>query len=257
MYKRVIAQSRSCWPHLFGIALLSFISMPLALLSPLPLKVAVDSVIGHQPVPQTLQRLVPSFSPIMAGLALAICLLLFIAVLSNLQGLFTWWLQSYTGEKLVWDFRSDLLSYVQRLSMTYHDTKGAIDTAYRIQHDAPSLQYIAIQGLIPLVTASFTLIGMLVVCARLDRSLALIALAITPVLFVLTRSCGKLVRSRSVKVRELDSTAMSVIYEVLGSIRVIKAFGQESREHRRFLNHSALRISGQMHSPFCKPRSTC
>lgn len=225
--------------------MLSLVSMPLALLSPLPLKVAVDSVIGKQAVPEWLHSSLP-FSNTLAGLALAISLLLLIALLSNLQGLFSWWLQSYTGEKLVWDFRSQLLNYVQRLSMAYHDRKGAIETAYRIQHDAPSLQYIAIQGFIPLVTASFTLIGMLVVCARIDRSLALIALAITPVLFFLTRACGKLVRSKSVHVRELDSSAMSVIYEVLGSIRVIKAFGQEQREHKRFLKHSALRISGQL-----------
>ncbi|MCU1307292.1 MAG: transporter related protein [Acidobacteriaceae bacterium] len=246
VYRLVIAQSRSCWVHLLGIALLSLVSMPLALLSPLPLKVAVDSVIGQQPVPQVLHSLLPFLSNTVTGLALAICLLLLIALLTNLQGLFSWWLQSHTGEKLVWDFRSELLNHVQRLSMSYHDSKGAIDTAYRIQHDAPSLQYIAIQGFIPLVTASFTLIGMLVVCSRIDRSLALIALGITPVLFFLTRTCGKLVRNRSVQVRELDSSAMSVIYEVLGSIRVIKAFGQEKHEHQRFLKHSALRISGQM-----------
>src|SRR6266403_4869789 len=204
VYRSVIAQSRSCWLHLLGIATLSLFSMPLALLSPLPLRVAVDSVIGRQPVPSALHSLLPFLSQSVTGLALAICLLLLIALLTNLQGLFSWWLQSHTGEKLVWDFRSELLNHVQRLSMYFHDTKGAIDTAYRIQHDAPSLQYIAIQGFIPLVTASFTLAGMLVVCARLDVSLALIALAITPVLFFLTRTCGKLVRSRSGHVRELD-----------------------------------------------------
>jgi ATP-binding cassette, subfamily B, bacterial len=32
----------------------------------------------------------------------------------------------------------------------------------------------------------------------------------------------------------------------LGSIRLIKAFGQESREHERFVRHSSLRMSGQV-----------
>jgi len=61
VYRSVIAQSRSCWLHLLGIAMLSLFSMPLALLSPLPLKVAVDSVIGQQPVPVRCIRCFPSF----------------------------------------------------------------------------------------------------------------------------------------------------------------------------------------------------
>src|SRR3954466_13022502 len=84
VYRLVIAQSRSCWLHLLGIAMLSLVSMPLALLSPLPLKVAVDSVIGKHPVPDALRHFFP-FSGAFAGLALAIALLLMIAVLSNLQ----------------------------------------------------------------------------------------------------------------------------------------------------------------------------
>jgi ATP-binding cassette subfamily B protein len=39
---------------------------------------------------------------------------------------------------------------------------------------------------------------------------------------------------------------MSVIQEVLGCIRVIKAFGQEGREHQRFVRKSGLRRDGQI-----------
>jgi ATP-binding cassette subfamily B protein len=39
---------------------------------------------------------------------------------------------------------------------------------------------------------------------------------------------------------------MSVIQEVLGSIRLIKAFGQENREHERFVRHSSKRMTEQV-----------
>jgi ATP-binding cassette subfamily B protein len=87
---------------------------------------------------------------------------------------------------------------------------------------------------------------MVYVCARIDFHLALVALAISPVLFALSLACSRLVRRRSQELKELDSTALSVIQEVLGSIRLVKAFGQENREQGRFVRHSSKRMSGQV-----------
>jgi ATP-binding cassette, subfamily B, bacterial len=67
-----------------------------------------------------------------------------------------------------------------------------------------------------------------------------------PVLFALSLGCSRLVRRRSREIKELDSTALSVIQEVLGSIRLVKAFGQENREQGRFVRHSSKRMSGQV-----------
>jgi len=243
---RVLAQTRSCWPHLAAISLLGLLSLPLTLLYPIPLKIAVDSALGQQPLPALVQRLFASSHPHMEALLVAIGMLLAIAILANLQGLASWWLQTYTGEKLVWDFRAELLDHVQRLPLAFHDRYGATDSVYRIQHDAPALQYVAIQGIIPLVSSVFMLVGMIYVTARIDWMLAVIALAITPLLFFLSLGSSRLVRKRSREVKELDTSAMSVIQEVLGSIRVIKAFGQEHREHERFIRHSSKRMSGQV-----------
>jgi len=246
LYLRSLRQSRRCWPHLAGIALLSLLAMPLTLLYPLPLKIAVDSVLGQQPLPNFLVHFLPPMRPGPVAIGFAVALLLAIALLANLQGLASWYLQTYTGEKLVWDFRAELLNHVQRLPLAFHDRYGPTDSVYRIQHDAPSIQYVAIQGVVPLVTAIFTLVGMVYVCARIDFHLALIALAISPVLFALSLACSRLVRRRSQEIKELDSTALSVIQEVLGSIRLVKAFGQENREQGRFVRHSSKRMSGQV-----------
>ena len=246
MHARILLQTRNCWPHLALISGLSLLSLPLTLLSPLPLKIAVDGLTGQKAVPGFLQHFIPDVTSNFSVLALAIGLLLAIAVLVNLQGLVAWWLQTYTGEKLVWDFRAQLLNHVQRLPLAFHDRYGASDSVYRIQHDAPSIQYVAIQGFIPLVTAMLTLLGMIYVTMRIDAPLALVALAISPLLFLLSLGSSRLVRHRSREVKELDTSAMSVIQEVLGSIRLIKAFGQESREHERFVRHSSLRMSGQI-----------
>lgn len=242
----MLLESRSCWPHLSGIAGLSVLSLPLTLLYPLPLKIVVDSVLGTQPLPAWLVKIVPMLQAHGTALEAAIAVLLGIALLVSAQGLLAWWLQTYTGEKLVWDFRARLLNHTQRLPLVFHDRYGATDSVYRIQHDAPSIQYVTIQGLVPLMTAVITLVGMIVVTARIDFPLALVALAITPVLFLLSLGCSRIVRLRSQTIKDLDSSALSVIQEVIGSIRVIKAFGQENREQDRFVRRSAIRMSQQV-----------
>jgi ATP-binding cassette, subfamily B, bacterial len=242
----VLLESRSCWAHLIGIAGLSVLSLPLTLLYPLPLKIVVDSVLGNHPLPRWLVMAVPVFGERGTSLEAAIAVLLAIALLVSAQSLAAWWLQTFTGEKLVWDFRARLLNHVQRLPLMFHDRYGATDSVYRIQHDAPAIQYVTIQGLVPLMTAVFTLIGMIVVTARMDLRLSLVALVITPILFLLSLGCSRIVRQRSETIKELDSSAMSVIQEVIGSIRVIKAFGQETREHDRFVRRSEKRMSQQV-----------
>ena len=237
---RVLAESRHCAGPLALIAGLSLLSLPLTLLYPLPLKLAVDGVLGNHPPPMFLAAVMSARHP-NSILFWAIALLLAIAVLVNLQGLGSWWLQTYIGERLVWHFRAKLLNHVQRLPLSFHD-----HYVYRIQHDAPAIQYVVIQGLLPLITAVLALMGMVFVTMRIDPALALVSLGIIPLLLGLTLACSQFVRLRSKMIKDLDSSAMSVIQEVLGCIRVIKAFGQEDREHERFIRRSNQRVSGQV-----------
>ena len=62
IFQRLLSAARPHWPHLTGIFLLSILSVPLALLTPVPLKLAVDSVVGSEPLPNFLAGLVPQTS---------------------------------------------------------------------------------------------------------------------------------------------------------------------------------------------------
>lgn len=171
-------------------------------------------------------------------LIFAVSLLVATTLLTHLQELGTSLLRTYTGEKLVMDFRGKLFQHVQRLSLVYSDTRGTSDSSYRVQYDAPSIQYIAIDGVIPFLTSAITTISMVYVTARIDWLLALVALTIAPILFILTQIYRRKLRKHSREVKKIESLALSVIQEVLTSIRVVKAFGQEDREQERFMQKS-------------------
>src|SRR6059036_507246 len=189
LYRRLLRQTRPYWLHLtvlFGIGLAA---SPIALLNPVPLKIVVDSVLGSRPLPAYLQAAVPTAllqSPATV-LAIAVGLLVVVAALGQLQGLANKLMQAYVGERLVLGFRTRLVQHAQLLSLSYHDARGSADSLYRIQQDAAVIDRIMVEGIIPFVAASVTVVTMIVVTARLDWLLALVALAVSPPLFLLSR----------------------------------------------------------------------
>lgn len=246
--RHLLRLAQPYWLHLTGIFLLSLVAAPIALLLALPLKIVVDNVIGNLPLPHLLQPLLPAWTPASrnAHLFLAVGLFLGFSLLMNLQGFSAWLLQTYTGERLVLDFRSRLFWHVQRMDLLFHDRRGTNELAYRIQHDAPAIQYIFLQGLVPILSSALTFLAMLYVTARIDRALAMIALALSPVLFLLARKSSRRARKGWDGVKRLDSSAMLVLHEVLSSIRVVKAFGQEKFEDDRFRMRSRQRMAEQV-----------
>ena len=248
LYRRLLRQARPYWLHLavlFGIGLLA---SPIALLNPVPLKIVVDSVLGSRPLPAWLAAALPAAatrSPTTL-LAVAIGLLIAVAALAQVQGLANKFMQAYVGERLVLAFRTQLVQHAQRLSLSYHDSKGSADSLYRINQDAGVIDKIMVEGIIPFVTAGITLAMMIVVMTRLDWQLALVALTVCPPLFLLSRLYRPRMRRQSRHVKKLESSALAVVQETLGALRVVKAFGQETRETDRFVRRSTEGVSARI-----------
>ncbi len=231
---------------------LSLISTPVALLTPLPLKIVVDSVLGDKSLPGFMQPLVPEFivgSKEMV-LILSVALVLIVALIGQLREIFSLILTTYTGEKLVMDFRARLFRHAQRLSFSYHDWRGTADSTYRIQYDALAVQWITTQGLIPLVTSAVTLVSMIFITALIDLQLALVAMAVSPLLLVILRTYGQRLRTGWHGQKKLESSTLSVVGETLGGIRVVKAFGQEDREKERFTRQASETLRARIRLSF-------
>jgi ATP-binding cassette, subfamily B, bacterial len=243
---RLLRRVRPFGPHIGGVFLLGLLATPLALLSPVPLKLVVDSVIGNRPLPGILAAVVPAGAGPEELLLLAVAMLAAIAVLTQLQELAADLLQTWTGERLVLDLRAELFRHVQRLSFAWSDTRGTADSVYRIQYDAQSIQYVAVDGVIPFVTAAVTVGAMIYVAAQIDLALALVALGICPLLLIAIGAMRQRLRRGSRELKKLESGSLSVLQEVLSAIRVVKAFGQEDRERDRFVDGSSSTLSRRL-----------
>jgi ATP-binding cassette subfamily B protein len=252
LIKRIFLQGKAYWLHIISIFFLNLLSAPLALLVPIPLKIMIDNAFGNLPLPGAITFFFPNgFEFSFATTALiAVTLLILIELLSQLHGLLTWVLQSYTGEKLVLSFRTLLFNHIQRLSMTYHDKTGVSDSLYRIQNDASSIRTLFVNGISSLVTSFITLLGMLIIMTAINWHFTLIALAIIPPLIILIKISRAKMKSNWFEVKKQESSAMSVIHETLSALRVVKAFGREDYEEGRFVKRSNKAVKSQLKAAY-------
>ena len=248
IYRRMLLEARPYWPHAIGVLLLNLLATPLKLLLPLPLKLAVDNVIGDDSIPSLLggdAGPLGSLQP-QTLLVVACAGYVLLTLIAYLNGLLIWWLHTFAAEKLLLSFRAKLLRCLQELPFTYHDRKGASDSTYRIQYDAQSIQWVVFDGVQPFLTSGFLVVSLLLVTANIDWQIAAVAVVVAPILMILTRSWGSRLRRQWRSAKQLQSTAMSVVQESLSSLRIIKTFGAEEREQDRFVAHSSDSLHGQL-----------
>jgi len=233
------------WP-LVVLLIVSLLAVPMTLIFPLPIKLLVDSVLGSQPLPGYLTIFVGSQVSKTLALWLAISILMGTAVLTYLQNLVNVWYSNKVGNRMTLDVRARLFRQMQRLSVAYHDTMGAADSAYRTLNDAPMLRSFGIDSLIPLTTSILTLGAMILVMVFLDWELALVALLVSPLMFLLTFVFRPRIRAGWRKFRASESAAMAVAQESLGASRLVKSYGQEERKNRELVSHYDASLSASL-----------
>ena len=240
IYGRLLIEAKPYWAAIAGYFLLGLLEIPLALLLPLPIKIEVDSVLGSHPLPWFLAPLIPAGSQgsITFLLIFPAALLIAIALLNQVQTLTKMVLYTYIGEKLVLHFRAKLFLHMERLSLAYHDRRSSSESVYRLQNDASALSSVILDGLVPFSASALTVVAILCVTARIDRQLVLIAIGVSLVIMWATRWWTGRLRDSWHRSKQMDSSAISLVQEVLGSLRVVKAFGGETQEQERFVLQS-------------------
>jgi ATP-binding cassette subfamily B protein len=217
-----------------------------------PLKIVVDTVIGSQPLPPLLDALLPNsvIDSQLLLLSVATVLQVLIVFFNQLQTLGSYVLRTHTGERITLDFRARLFQHVQRLAFTFHDTRGTAESIYCIQYDAPAIQWLTLYGVIPLLTSGVTLLSMIYVTARLDWHLALVATSIIPLLMIIPEVYERRMRGQYLNVKELESSTLGIVQEVLSALRVVKAFGREEHEQKRFVGLSSTGMGARIRLAF-------
>src|SRR6202045_968307 len=95
---------------------------------------------------------------------------------------------------------------------------------------------------------------MIAVMLYINWRFTLIALSIAPALFVVVYSFTRRIKKASRAVRKKESELLSVVEEVLTSIRVVKAFAREDYEQRRFESQSLENVEAALQARSVKAK---
>jgi ATP-binding cassette subfamily B protein len=146
------------------------------------------------------------------------------------------------GERIVHDLRVAIYAHLQRLSLSFHERRHTGDLVTRLTGDVNAVGDLFSSSLGTLVSAVFTVVGMLVVSLLIDPILALTAFAITPVLALVTFRYRRSMRTLARHQRAMEADIATLANEALSSAREVKAFGTEGFEHVRLRQASEDRL---------------
>ena len=225
IYRRVLRYYRPFLPQtIFGL-LLTVAGIGLNLLKPWPFKIILDNFLRVNSTARSDGR---TWIPLLCLALVAIQLL---------WGIINWitnYLFVKIGLQALLKLRTDLYSYLQSLSLKYHDARRSSDSSFRVAYDSQSIQTIYNKGFTNIFGSTITLAGTFVIMVRLDWQLTLLSLAIVPLIVAAIYFFAHRIRRESTFIQEQESAMLAQAQEGLSSIRMVHAFGREEFEVRQF-----------------------
>ncbi len=207
-----------------------------SLLEPWPIKVVLDTVLHAKALPQWLAHGVTSIlgTSSLAILQFAIAAVLLIAVVGAVGSYLERQVIATLGQRVTHELRCRIYTHAQRLSMSYHDKKRTGDIISTATADVDAIQSALTSGVLDTLYYVLLLVGMSGLMLYLDWRFTLIALSILPALSVVVYTLTRRIKRASRDMRGREADLMSTMQEVLSSIRLVKAFGRQDHERRRF-----------------------
>ncbi len=139
-------------------------------------------------------------------------------------------LHNYTaiamGQRMVNDMRGALYAHLQRLSLAFHSRHRVGDLMYRITADSFAVQTMIMNGLLPILSATVLLAGMVAVLLPIDRRLTLVAFTVVPLLFGLIAVFNRRISRIATEVRERESHVYTLVQWAMSSVKLVQAFTQ-------------------------------
>jgi len=244
--------SRQLWLGLFAIAGESIAG----LLEPWPLKIVLDDLLQSKNQNGWLHRfIVATAGSAPRNVLIFACIA--VLVIAVADALFTYaekYLTTNVGQWVGHELRRTIYTHVQLLSLAYHDQQPTGDLISRVTVDIDSIQSFIVSGLLSILVDSMTIIGMIIVMFWVNWQFTLIALAVVPPLFFIVNTDTRKVKKASREVRKKEGRMVSVVSEVVSSIRVVKAFSREDYEVQRFEGESLEAVEAALAARSLKAR---
>ncbi|MGA3127180.1 MAG: ABC transporter ATP-binding protein [Candidatus Korobacteraceae bacterium] len=170
----------------------------------------------------------------MIGIAQISGLFLSVLLLGFLFEFTQTYLMQWTGQKVMFDLRSQLYRHLQRMDVSFFDKNPVGRLVTRVTTDVDALNEMFTSGVVSIVEDVFVLAGILWVMLSMSWRLALIAFAVMPVIILATQVFRKAVRDSYRRIRVAIARINSFLQEHVSGIIPLQLFNRERKSYEEF-----------------------
>ncbi|WP_158750343.1 ABC transporter ATP-binding protein [Acidobacterium sp. S8] len=164
----------------------------------------------------------------LAGLYLASLLL------SYLLEFVQTYLMQWTGQKVMFDMRSEIFRHLQHMHIGYFDRNPVGRLVTRLTSDVDALNEMFTSGVFAIFEDVFVLAGIVLVMLRMNWWLALLSFAVLPLILIVTRVFRKHVRDSYRRIRSAIARINSYTQEHISGMTVVQLFNRQDRSYKEF-----------------------
>jgi subfamily B ATP-binding cassette protein MsbA len=160
-----------------------------------------------------------------------------IVVLFLIRGLGSFlsaWGLSWVGTRVVTDLRNAMFEKLLRLPATFYERAPSGTLISKLTYDVTQVSTAATSALTIVFRDSLSIVGLLAFLLWLNWKLTLFAFAMAPLIVVVVRRLSVRLRNSSREVQQAMGYITQVIEEAIGGHKVVKLFGGQDYEKRRF-----------------------
>lgn len=229
------------WPHIrkrkvliSGSLLTLLAETVLKLLEPWPLKFVFDQVIVSTSSSNSASAKHLGGLAVMELLLLSALAIIVIAALRSVFAYLSTYGMSLAAIQVLAEVRSSLYSHLQRLSLAFHSQFRSGDLITRVIADIERLRFVTIKTTLPLLANLLAVVGMGAVMFWINWELALITVAVFPLIVLsMSRLLGR-IRNFARQHRKTEGAIANTTSETIGAVKVVQALSLHTVFERTF-----------------------
>ncbi len=206
-------------------------------------KVAVDKYLAPPAGSASSSPLDPWLSPeAMTGIAQIAALYIGALAVSFFVEFLQTYLMQWTGQKVMFDLRSQIFRHLQRMHVGFYDKNPVGRLVTRVTSDVDALNEMFTAGVVAIVEDVFVLAGIVIIMLRMEWWLALITFAVLPLIFYATMVFRARVRDSYRRIRTAIARINAYLQEHVSGIVVLQLFNREKRSYEKFKKINATHM---------------
>src|ERR1700744_1519658 len=144
------------------------------------------------------------------------------------------YLMQWTGQKIMYDLRSEIFRHLQRMHIGFFDRNPVGRLVTRLTSDVDALNEMFTSGVFAIFEDVFVLAGIVLVMLRMNWWLALLSFAVLPLILIVTRIFRKHVRDSYRRIRSAIARINSYTQEHVSAMTVVQVFNRQERSFKEF-----------------------